>query len=95
VENCDIDTFGEKDIAVALGNICTTWQKTIKAEEAKTTNATTQQPAAKEIPPLNRNKNIICPKCKSVNCYKQTEKRGYYCIDCTWEGLNIIVTYKF
>lgn len=96
VENCDIDTFGEKDIAVALGNICTAWQKTIKAEEAKTTSVTTQQPTeVKKIPPLKREKSIICPKCKSANCFKQDGKVGYYCIDCTWEGLNIKVTYKF
>lgn len=78
----EIDTCGEKDIAVALGNIYTP-EKDKKGPE--------NPPFAE---PLNMNKSMICKKCRSEKCYKLVERSGYHCLDCGWEGKNITVTFQ-
>ena len=77
-----IDTCGEKDIAVALGNI---------AEEA--TNDT-DCPKPPDIPPceIDHNRFISCPSCGSKKCYHYVGKRGYHCFTCGYDGPNVKIT---
>ena len=82
----EIDTCGEKDIAVALGNV----YNPDKGPEDPDDNP--ESPDFTE--PLNVNRSMICKKCKSEKCYKLVERSGYHCLDCGWEGKNITVTFQ-
>lgn len=92
-----IETCGEKDIVVALGNLVRAMKLECKEEAIGGTiqNASDTPPfPSKE--PLDLNKSIICknPSCGSERCYHFGNRRGYHCIDCGWEGANVIVSYK-
>lgn len=80
-----IETCGEKDIAVALGN---NYVERAAADECQAA----ELEKAEESIPLNMNKSMICKKCGSARCYKMKERVGYHCIDCSWEGVNVTVT---
>lgn len=73
--NATIDTCGEKDIAVALGNI---------AEEIKASKTDTQDT-------IDRNRSILCPSCGSKECYHNVGKKGYHCLACGYDGPNVKV----
>lgn len=78
-----IDTCGEKDIAVALGNI---------VENATITSATEDlQPHNKEKSEIDRNRSITCPRCGSKECFHHADKRGYLCLSCGYDGPNVKV----
>ena len=82
--NTPLDTCGEKDVAVALGNIM-----------EETVNIEPPGPEIQPIDGLNYERSITCknPDCKSSRCYKKIDKPGYHCMDCGWEGKNIVVVY--
>ena len=85
LENVSIETCGESDIAVALGNI-SSFAQPIKGQ-AEEPNDFDEE--------LNRDKHIVCgnENCKSTRCYKLIHRLGYHCLDCGWEGKNIIVKF--
>ena len=82
--NVSIDTCGEKDIAVALGNI---------AELQSSEGSEPEQEPEPFNEPLNLNKHMECPECKSNRCYKLMNRMGYHCVDCGWEGKKITVVF--
>ena len=87
IEEADIDTCGEKDIAVALGNI------DIKGEE-KGEGEVDELP----YPPPREIKKHLTMRCKNVKCgsercyrFKDLDPINgfvYHCVDCGWEGNN-------
>jgi molecular chaperone DnaK len=84
--NSEIVTCGEKDIAVALGNV-------INFQSNKTSNNETKS-LEKQCgfdEELNTDRQMICKKCGSERCYKLVQRRGYHCLDCGWEGVNVTV----
>lgn len=87
-----IDTCGEKDIAVALGNIAEEAIPT-KAESSNDRN-NSQANIKKESPfncELDCNRSISCPSCGSKECYHHIGKRGYHCLTCGYDGPNVKV----
>ena len=89
--NASIETCGEKDIAVALGN------NYVRIDDSQ--DVLSQSEDTEEFTndlPLNMSKSIKCknPVCGSDKCYKIIGRLGYHCIDCGWEGVNVIVTYE-
>lgn len=92
---CIIDTCGEKDIAVALGNIYSDIDNLRDVTEEKVNiNKTENHPLFNE--PLRYDKSIECKneKCKSKHCYKLAKRVGYHCLDCGWEGVNVTIYIK-
>lgn len=96
--NASIETCGEKDIAVALGN---NYANIIKSEPTTNSedNKKTEEDKDNEIESdisLDMSRCMKCqnPKCGSEKCYKIIGRRGYHCVECGWEGINVIVTYK-
>lgn len=86
--NATIETCGEKDIAVAIGNLLI----------ACSNSNGPVVPQKREIDideKIDRNKSITCknPSCCSNNCYKLAEEPGYICLDCGWKGKNITVRF--
>lgn len=91
--NAVIDTCGEKDIAVALGNI---------ADETVSMNGETPNAGcARETQEVNnntidgkvdRNRRIQCPSCGNTECYHNIDKIGYKCLNCGYDGPNVKVT---
>lgn len=79
-----IDTCGEKDIAVALGNIADENILQHKKNEEKETNDN-------EELELDYSRQINCKKCNSSKCYKIIGHAGYHCVECKWEGVYRIV----
>lgn len=90
--NAIVDTCGEKDIAVALGN---NYVANIPKSEPDTNRGEDEEDIEVDIP-LNMSKSIKCrnPKCGSEKCYKIIGGRGYHCTECGWEGANVIVTFN-
>lgn len=88
--NAEIITCGEKDIAVALGNIADNIA-TIAKSDTSSESEDDEQPQFDEE--LNFNKSIICKHCNSNRCYKLINRFGYHCLDCGWEGKNITVKF--
>lgn len=86
-----IETCGEKDIAVALGNLLSCETESATKEEKSEPTVTNPEIEAK----VDRNRSIICknPECKSANCFKLVDEPGYLCIDCGWKGKNISVRF--
>ena len=84
LKDCVIDTCGEKDIAVALGNV---------SNECKHVKEHTDDKPVADEPSLNREKSMKCPVCGSEKCYKNIGKFGYHCIECDWEGANVKVIF--
>ena len=89
-----IDTCGEKDIAVALGNIA---EKATIAQTAYSNDIVSSEPQdekKKDIPQceIDRNKFISCPLCGSKECYHHVKKTGYRCLTCGYDGPNVKVT---
>ena len=76
-----IDTCGEKDIAVALGNV---------ADERKDISLY-PKPSPSSCP-IDRNRYIVCPSCGSKECYHHKGKIGYLCLNCGYDGPNVKVT---
>lgn len=73
-----IETCGEKDIVVALGNIVS-------------------NPSECRFPPdeaIDEARWIHCKRCQSERCYHYVKKKGYHCVDCGWEGVNVVVVYN-
>jgi molecular chaperone DnaK (HSP70) len=83
--NKPIETCGEKDIAVALGNLLSC------ADEQQIPEKSGKEEKVKDIPNLNKERSITCRQCGSKSCYKLQDEPGYYCLDCGWKGKNIIV----
>ena len=93
LRNTSIDTCGESDIAVALGNI----SAFIVPDE---TDGTEVPPITKPLEEssefdeeLNTGKHMTCRQCGSERCYKLVHRLGYHCLDCGWEGKNITVKF--
>lgn len=90
--NASIETCGEKDIAVALGNNYVT----INTESSTKSGENEIREETEGDIPLNMSKSIKCkrPECGSEKCYKIIGRVGYHCIECGWEGSNVILTFK-
>lgn len=88
-----IDTCGEKDIAVALGNIA---EEATIGKIASFNNIVSSEPQDKKKDILqceiDRNRFISCPLCGSKECYHHVGKRGYRCLICGYDGPNVKVT---
>lgn len=90
IPNASIETCGEKDIAVSLGNllICepiqTEDKNLLKEENTKKVNIN-----------FDATRSIKCknPDCGSSKCYKLVDELGYICIECGWKGKNITVRF--
>jgi len=89
LKDVPIDTCGESDIAVALGNI------SVLIHPNETDDNETINDSCEFDEELNRNKHIICgnEKCKSERCFKLVHRLGYHCLDCGWEGKNIKIKF--
>lgn len=85
-----LETCGEKDIVVALGNIAEALES---SDELSKVNEESDCPFPSEEP-LDNNRFIQCLKCGKNRCFHFLNKRGYHCIDCGWEGLNVVITYE-
>lgn len=93
-----IDTFGEKDIAVALGTLTEHMAKS-RSDEVSNSSPKTEVDMSVFRHPLKQIKNCIdgggCMKCGSNECYKLVEPMGEYrCLKCGWQGKNIKVTHN-
>lgn len=90
--NASVETCGEKDIAVALGNNYVA--NITKSEPAS--NSTGNEDDSEIDVPLNTSKSIKCknPLCGSEKCYKIMGRSGYHCVECGWEGVNVTVTFN-
>lgn len=90
--NASVETCGEKDIAVALGNNYV--ENITKSEPAS--NSTGNEEDSEIDVPLNTSKSIKCknPLCGSEKCYKIMGRPGYHCVECGWEGANVTVTFN-
>ena len=84
-----IATCGEKDIAVALGNIA----DEAVAETVKS-DAGHQQKDKADVADekLDRSRSVPCPACGSKECYHNVGKIGYKCLSCGYDGPNVKVT---
>ena len=87
--NAEIVTCGEKDIAVALGNI-SDFIPSNHSDNIKVLSTEKKRDFDEE---LNINKHIVCKNCNSERCYKLVNRLGYHCLDCGWEGKNIVVKF--
>ena len=87
IGDADIDTCGEKDIAVALGNI-TLYDVEILSETKEDIIKVIEEPKD----PVDTNKSILCPVCGSERCFHYATKRGYHCFDCEYDGPNVKFT---
>lgn len=89
----DIDTCGEKDITVALGNV--TYMQEDREDVApidKNDNIFDDEHESLFTEPLNVEKSMQCKSCGSYECYKLVNRVGYHCLNCGWEGKNITIT---
>lgn len=82
-----IETCGEKDIAVALGNL------DFIAEQPSLSEENINVSKDNESSELNRRKSMKCRECQSEECYKMIGKPGYHCTKCGWEGKNITLCF--
>lgn len=90
--NAIIETCGEKDIAVALGN---NYVINVPKHEYAANSKKKEEENEIDIP-LNTSKHMKCknPACGSEKCYKIKDRPGYHCIECGWEGANVTVTFN-
>ena len=90
--NASVETWGEKDIAVALGN---NYVANITKSEPATNSTGGEEDSEIDIP-LNTSKSIKCknPVCGSEKCYKIMGRPGYHCVESGWEGANVTVTFN-
>lgn len=84
-----IETCGERDVVVALGNI---------DEERSSVNPSINPTREQElnIDPgikINKSKSIKCKNCGSDNCFKLIDQTGYCCLDCKHKFKNITIIY--
>ena len=87
-----IDTCGEKDIAVALGNIAEeTGTKKVSSNDIINPNRQDEK-SDNILSMIDRNRAILCPSCGSKECYHHAEKIGYHCLNCGYDGPNVKVT---
>lgn len=90
VPDASIETCGEKDIAVALGNllICSNppTEGDKPAKEEKTNDLDLKFDTARSIKCKNTS-------CGSSKCYKLIDEPGYICTECGWKGKNITVRF--
>lgn len=86
-----IETCGEKDIAVALGNLLLSSPK----DKKNTQHMNSEQQELETNLKIDRNRSITCksPSCGSVNCFKLTNEPGYICLDCGWKGKNVKIRF--
>lgn len=100
VDNCIIDTCGEKDIAVALGNIDYNYnvisKYDVNNDEDKGEDEDKEHVDIEKglADPVDMNRAISCPACSSKKCYHYANKRGYHCFACGYDGPNVKVTRK-
>ncbi len=89
--SASIETCGEKDIAVALGNLLSISSGKDNKESHKA-DAEKENEANQKI---DKKRSIICknPDCKSSKCYKLQEEPGYICLECGWKGKNVTVRF--
>ena len=86
VGNAPIEKFGEKDIAVALGNTVEGVNQSAKYEYVVKT-------VEEDDVLLDKSRSINCKFCDSPFCYKLKDRSGYYCIKCKKEFRNITVIF--
>ena len=86
-----IETCGEKDIVVALGNIADQIDSFYISPHNQEEEVLWAYPTEE---PLNEKRAISCIKCGSRNCFHFVSRIGYHCLDCGWEGSNVILTYN-
>lgn len=93
----ELETCGEKDIVVALGNIADSFlgESVEKSSKQQLTIKPKVQCKYPSKAPLDYNRSIKCLKCNSLHCYHFAEKPGYHCEDCGWEGANVIIKREF
>src|SRR5574344_330008 len=89
-----LDTCGEKDVAVALGNIYVETEKTKIVDDNSQKENSKSKKVNDEVK-LNYDRSITCknPNCHSKRCSKLIEPPGYHCVDCGGEGKNVVVVY--
>lgn len=89
--NASIETWGEKDIAVALGNLLICSPASAKSQQKQKPTRIDHEPG----PKIDKDKSITCknPACRSSKCYKLVDEPGYFCTDCGWKGKNITVRF--
>lgn len=92
-DNALVDSFGEKDIAVALGAIYTqSAAPSIPQEEEPAIDMSIFKQPLKQL--VNCKDGGGCFICGSTECYKLVEPRGEYrCTKCGWQGKNIIISF--
>ena len=94
--NSIIETCGEKDIVVALGNISEHVCSHIpvdKEQNIKTVSDNRDVDEYERDGLLDINKAIKCKHCGSEQCYKIIGKAGYHCLDCHQNSKNITITF--
>lgn len=89
VGDAPIEKFGEKDIAVALGNAV---ENAISTKESETVIKTIEEEVETEYS-LDKSRSIKCKYCDSHFCYKLKGRSGYYCTKCKKEFKNITVIF--
>lgn len=83
-----IETCGERDIVVALGNIDEACSSVMPSNPTPAPDSNIETSIK-----IDRSKSIKCKHCGSDNCFKIIGRAGYYCIDCKEECKNITVIY--
>ena len=98
LKNIPIDTFGESDIAVALGAIATDDNAIIEEVQPSQEKDKWKYPPQREI---KENITMICGNinCHSPRCYRYKDMDPvngfiYHCVDCGWEGYDVRVVYR-
>lgn len=87
VGDAEINTCGEKDIAVALGNITPHY-----ADEEHEDEVDEHKNEELQNTFVDKNRAILCPACGNEKCYHYATKRGYHCFKCGYDGPNVKVT---
>jgi molecular chaperone DnaK (HSP70) len=86
--NIPNETCGEKDIAVALGNLIVDGY----VPNQPATKCTTKDTS--DLANYDLTRSIKCKSCMSERCFKEVNGHGYYtCLDCGWRGKNIVVRF--
>lgn len=90
-----VETCGDKDIVVALGNIsvqvCSNSYENEIVQDSPIIEDNTDVYELQGL--IDRNKFIKCKHCGSMQCYKIIGKSGYHCLDCHQNSKNITITF--
>lgn len=92
--NIPIDTFGESDIAVALGTIASDDNAIIEEHEKCKWKYPPQREIKENIAMLCGNINCHSPRCYRYKDMDPVNGFIYHCVDCGWEGHNVGVVYR-